>query len=447
MIKHLNKIVAGLVLLGLVGLISFCIVSQIKADEIANIKEGQASYWTNIKNGKGKCTVEDKFSYLENPDKAGIEIETVAHIYWVFMGSKIGYCLNMYHIENGKPTSNPLKRINLTIYFDGEKVREDIDKRSNLREVTASDIQFTNQDPRLIATATRRVGKSWQPRPSWEERNWKIVGKEKVDGSECYIIEAVIEGPNKVQIIDRRWIDPNRSYCVVKMESWCRIIDGSILRKEDEWLRSLGDILSSHTEIELQRYGDSFWGPAKSEMVSYGTDPQKKSFYISRKRTITYDKSCAYNVDISEKDLEKVFFANAANLQEAYGRSYTMEAVKCLCNLKQIGLALDRYAKDHNNKFPDDLKEIYTKGYIKNPEVFWCPADTDPKPTNITNSIPNNPDSSQISYTYYPGHFTDEPNAKQTVIMEDNSSEYHGGSKNMLFLDGHCEMRYGEIRK
>ena len=115
---------------------------------------------------------------------------------------------------------------------------------------------------------------------------------------------------------------------------------------------------------------------------------------------------------------------------------------KCLNNLRMIGLFLHMYAQDHKNKFPDDLKDIYQKySYVKDPLVFWCPADTNPKPTDITNSVPNQPNSCQISYTYYPGHSANEGSVADVIIMEDNNPEHHNGRRNCLFADGHVELR------
>jgi len=123
-----------------------------------------------------------------------------------------------------------------------------------------------------------------------------------------------------------------------------------------------------------------------------------------------------------------------------------IQNIFCDSNLKQLGLALHMYAQDYNNKFPDDLKELLVKRYIDTPRIFWCSADTDPRPTDITNSIPNTVNSSQISYTYYlyPGYSTDKVSAagipsNKIVIMEDNTTNYHNGWKHRLCLDGHVE--------
>jgi hypothetical protein len=409
--------------------------SIVGANDMTAIKQGYNDYWSNIKNGRGMCTIQTIQFDPENPDN--IKTENVMQVYWVFMGNKIGYCMNIEPAD-----SDPLKVVNLTIYFDGEKVRDGIGKNTHLREPSSFEITITNEwDPRLIAIMTRRDGKSWEPYPIWEEWNWKTVGKEKIGDSECYIVEALTELPDKTQRVNRRWIDPNRSFCAVKGESWLRFTKDSVLPEEREWLKTLGDTLINQTDIELQKYGDDIWGPAKFTEVVHSINPEKKNFYVYLKHIITYDKQCAYNLNISEKDLESEFLAIAAKLQEANtNRPEFQVASACITNLKQVGLAMHLYAQDHNKKLPNDLKELYPK-YINNPAIFWCPADTDPKPTDITNSEQNALNSCQISYIYYPGHSVGEPNADKIVIMEDNSPAHHGGRENKLFLDGHCELK------
>ena len=51
----------------------------------------------------------------------------------------------------------------------------------------------------------------------------------------------------------------------------------------------------------------------------------------------------------------------------------------CISHLKQVGLALQMYAQNHNNKLPDDLKELLLEKLVNTPRVFWCPADLSPE--------------------------------------------------------------------
>ena len=63
------------------------------------------------------------------------------------------------------------------------------------------------------------------------------------------------------------------------------------------------------------------------------------------------------------------------------------QKLRCQSNLREIGLALDQYCKEHNGRLPDlmsmrasrnaDLPVLETvlRQYVSNPEVFRCPAD------------------------------------------------------------------------
>lgn len=48
---------------------------------------------------------------------------------------------------------------------------------------------------------------------------------------------------------------------------------------------------------------------------------------------------------------------------------------QCIDNLHQIGSAIQLYLNDYNQAFPDKLGKL--KSYVKSPEVFMCPSDTD----------------------------------------------------------------------
>ena len=50
------------------------------------------------------------------------------------------------------------------------------------------------------------------------------------------------------------------------------------------------------------------------------------------------------------------------------------QSVGCLNNLKQIGLAAQLWAKDHDNVFPPDF--ISMKDQLATPKILFCPGDT-----------------------------------------------------------------------
>ena len=202
-----------------------------------------------------------------------------------------------------------------------------------------------------------------------------------------------------------------------------------LIAEEMSWDKVKNDYVSvyadTYTEEELKAQIDFYRSPAGRAVSGKESELSEKVMELSQKRMV------------------QIYPKIQAMMQDSVVREVYPEAQsKCLTNLKQIGLALQMYAQDHKNKFPDDLKEIYPKySYVKDPSVFWCPADTNPKPTDITNSVPNQPNSCQISYIYYPGHSANEGSVADIIIMEDNNPEHHNGRRNCLFADGHVELR------
>ncbi len=71
------------------------------------------------------------------------------------------------------------------------------------------------------------------------------------------------------------------------------------------------------------------------------------------------------------------------------GRGVLMKAhkLRCLSNLREIGLALDSYTRDHHGRLPDlhsmrasrnaeiPVLETELRRYNSNPDIFRCPAD------------------------------------------------------------------------
>jgi len=73
----------------------------------------------------------------------------------------------------------------------------------------------------------------------------------------------------------------------------------------------------------------------------------------------------------AESDLAEAVKLSPEELQEAKKEA---QAVACVNNLKQIGLAARLWASDHNDVFPPDF--ISMKDELATPKLLFCPADT-----------------------------------------------------------------------
>ena len=54
-------------------------------------------------------------------------------------------------------------------------------------------------------------------------------------------------------------------------------------------------------------------------------------------------------------------------------RREKIESIRCVSNLKQIGLGLMTFASDHREKFPDSLNDL-KKDYLPDNDVYTCPG-------------------------------------------------------------------------
>jgi prepilin-type processing-associated H-X9-DG protein len=111
----------------------------------------------------------------------------------------------------------------------------------------------------------------------------------------------------------------------------------------------------------------------------------------------------------------------------------------CLNNLKQIGTCLRLYTVDHDGKWPATLREMYPE-YITDFHVVLCPSlDTKSGAAEDMNQWSD--------YTYTPFDGIGDPakvivcSDKQAIHIKDSNRL---GSRNVLFADGHVELRRGE---
>lgn len=89
--------------------------------------------------------------------------------------------------------------------------------------------------------------------------------------------------------------------------------------------------------------------------------------------------------------------------------------ITCRANLRSQTQAMFLYAGANNDRLPngnpplmfvdyDGANRImvdFNMMYVKEPRVFWCPADRDDAPTAIVTADPLKPNSARISYEFY----------------------------------------------
>ena len=105
--------------------------------------------------------------------------------------------------------------------------------------------------------------------------------------------------------------------------------------------------------------------------------------------------------------------------------------LRCCSNLKQIGLALHMWAQDHNENFPEALKDLYPE-YICDGNIFRCPGDKRHKEV-----IKELKKDTLVSYDYVKGLTEEYPT--DIIIAHDALKENHGDGRNVLFLDGQAK--------
>lgn len=98
--------------------------------------------------------------------------------------------------------------------------------------------------------------------------------------------------------------------------------------------------------------------------------------------------------------------------------------IKCSNNTGLISLALHMYAADHNEKFPDNLAQLYPS-YIKKEKIFDCPA-------SFTRGT-----SEKSSYEYVAG-LTESSDGTE-VILYDKDGNHGKLGRNLVRVNGSVE--------
>jgi len=99
-----------------------------------------------------------------------------------------------------------------------------------------------------------------------------------------------------------------------------------------------------------------------------------------------------------------------------------MDRIACANNLREVGLALYIYAREHDSRFPDTLKELYGSQYLADAGLMDCPA------TRAVGT-PEDPD-----YIYTPGLTVRD--ASMVALVRDEPGNHGGKGGNVLYVNG-----------
>jgi len=126
----------------------------------------------------------------------------------------------------------------------------------------------------------------------------------------------------------------------------------------------------------------------------------------------------------------------------------TANLVKCASNLKQIGLAISLYAKDHGGQYPSLLAVLPADQDIT-AEVMTCPSSNDEKPaaTNMAEIVAELTAAETkapghkhcMSYVYNGQALTTKTATETTVVAYEPPENHDHQGTNVLFGDGHVE--------
>lgn len=96
-------------------------------------------------------------------------------------------------------------------------------------------------------------------------------------------------------------------------------------------------------------------------------------------------------------------------------------------HLRRLGVQMMVYTNDNMERFPDDPIRLWEGGFVESPRSFWNPGDSDPLPTDITNSVLDEPNSAQVSFEYLAAGLSWDDMTPKTRMMRDISSSNNGG--------------------
>jgi hypothetical protein len=228
----------------------------------------------------------------------------------------------------------------------------------------------------------------------------------------------------------RRWF-PELSFatlfliCLAAIGVQLKVLSNLRMRNEVEELRPLSAqdrLLAEKSELERFRKDNVDLHRLREEVNKLQVDLGEVVRLRSENQKLQALNSAAAPQSSAEGSLDDALEKTRAK----------EEAIHCVNNLKQIGLAERIWAQDNGGKFTSNF--ISMSNELSNPIILKCPTDKNTSATNFVNITPAN-----ISYQML---FTDCTESFPEAILV--QCPVHGS---LLFADGHVEQFTPERRK
>lgn len=124
----------------------------------------------------------------------------------------------------------------------------------------------------------------------------RIVGREIVDGDECFIIEIeskqTLSAGSECVNDDLYWVNPSKGFTLPKIEYWGQ---GGVYKEKT---------LLSEIRTQVRDYGKNIWGPEKIKYTEYRIGNNTGKLYKELEKTIVYQSDYVINSDVEPMDLK-----------------------------------------------------------------------------------------------------------------------------------------------
>ncbi len=112
--------------------------------------------------------------------------------------------------------------------------------------------------------------------------------------------------------------------------------------------------------------------------------------------------------------------------------------IKCVGNLRQIGMALRIYGNDNEERFPDGnnaagLGKLVRDGHLKSVRVFRCPSSGTPRAPGPEL------DNAHLDYVYIGGYVARNQGEVRGIAADRMGTPNHKRYGNVLFANGYVE--------